>query len=210
MLRCIAPLALILFALSAQAGPIYRCVGPQGRIAFQDRPCSADAKQTLLDLPPPPAPVPAVAISPSPTTTPIAPTRVTTVAPTTPLPTWYRCRNAVNGKIYVSRTPNPPAYRAPLGMLGIPQLPLSRVYGPGGAGISAPGVGQVAHIASPLAGYYTWVRDRCVPMPRAALCQRLDQQLTKIDNTLREPYPPQHQQLEQRATILRGQLRNCR
>ena len=210
MLRCLAPLALILFALSAQAGPIYRCIGPQGNIAFQDRPCPRNAQQTLMDLPPPPARVPAASIPAPQKSSPIPPTRITAAVPTTRLPTWYRCRNAVNGKIYASRTPHPPAYQAPLGMLGIPQLPLSRVYGPGGAGISAPGVGRAAHVASPIAGYYTWVRDRCVPMPRATLCRRMNQQLTKIEHSLREPYPPRRQQLEQRAATLRAQLRNCR
>ncbi len=211
MLRCLVLFALLFFAVPASAGPVYRCTGPQGRLAFQDRPCPGDAQQTLLKLPPPPPTRPTPQLAPpahQPSTNTTAQPGAATSA--TPLPKLYRCRGAVNGKTYVSDTPNPPAYRAPLGVLGIPQMPLSRVYGPGGAGISAPGVGRAAHVASPLAGYYTWVRDRCRPMPRAALCKRLDQQLTKIDNTLREPYPPRRQQLEQRATTLREQLRNCR
>ncbi len=156
MLRRLALFALLFFAVPASTRPVYRCIGSQDHVTFQDRPCPHNARQTLLKLPPPPPAKPAPQLllsSQQPPSSKTAPPPIT-ILPRS-LPTLYWCRGAVNSKIYVSDTPNPPAYRAPLGVLGIPQMPLSRVYGPGRAGISAPVVDWVAHVTSPLAGYYT-------------------------------------------------------
>lgn len=45
-------LLLLGVVASAHAASIYRCVGSHGRVAFQDRPCAAQARQDKLDVQP--------------------------------------------------------------------------------------------------------------------------------------------------------------
>lgn len=47
---------LLLAAASAQAGSVYRCRGTDGRVAYQDRPCTGAQQQTRIELATPPAP----------------------------------------------------------------------------------------------------------------------------------------------------------
>ena len=202
LLLCLLP------ALPAAATEVYRCVGAHGRLAFQDTPCPRGSVQKILDLPTPgpaqPAPpLPATPRAPLPATPPPS-------APSLPLPALYRCVNASNGKTYLSTVGDPQPYLAPLGVLGVPQLPLARAYGPGGIGVSAPGAGPPANVASPVAGYYTWVQDRCLPLPRGAVCanlrRRLDTLQSRISQTFQFDRPP----LQAEARTLRAQLQNCR
>ncbi len=47
--RAAFALLLMGFALGAQAASIYRCVDPNGRLAFRDTPCAPHARQTKMD-----------------------------------------------------------------------------------------------------------------------------------------------------------------
>ncbi len=207
----IAPLllsCLLLPALPATAVEVFRCVDAQGRIAFQAQPCPAGSRQTLLHLgtPPPAQPVPALpraAATPAPVAPPPSP-------PALPLPQLYACINASNGKHYLSRDGDPQPYLAPLGVLGVPSLPLARAYGPGGIGVSAPGAGPPPQVASRGAGYYTWVQDRCTPLPPQAICTHLQTQLDALQTRIAQTFQFDRPPLQQQAHTLRAQLQNCR
>lgn len=203
LLLCLLP------ALPAAATEVYRCVGVHGRLAFQDTPCPRGSAQKILDLPTPGPTQPAPPLPATPRTAP-PPAATPPSAPSLPLPALYRCVNATNGKTYLSTVGDPQPYLAPLGVLGVPQLPLARAYGPGGIGVSAPGAGPPANVASPIAGYYTWVQDRCLPLPRGAVCanlrRRLDTLQSRISQTFQFDRPP----LQAEARTLRAQLQNCR
>ncbi len=203
LLLCLLP------ALPAAATEVYRCVGAHGRLAFQDTPCPRGSVQKILDLPTPGPTQPAPPLPATPRTAP-PPAASPPSAPSLPLPALYRCVNATNGKPYLSTVGDPQPYLAPLGVLGVPQLPLARAYGPGGIGVSAPGAGPPANVASPVAGYYTWVQDRCLPLPRGAVCanlrRRLDTLQSRISQTFQFDRPP----LQAEARTLRAQLQNCR
>ncbi len=203
LLLCLLP------ALPAAGTEVYRCVGAHGRLAFQDTPCPRGSVQKILDLrtPGPAQPPPPLPATPRTAPPPAAPPPS---APSLPLPTLYRCVNATNGKTYLSTVGDPQPYLAPLGVLGVPQLPLARAYGPGGIGVSAPGAGPMPQVASRAAGYYTWVQDRCAPLPRGQVCahlrHRLDALETRISQTFQFDRPP----LQAEARTLRAQLQNCR
>lgn len=50
---------LILSAVgSAQAAPVYKCLGADGNVAYQDRPCAATQRQASVELAPAPPPAP--------------------------------------------------------------------------------------------------------------------------------------------------------
>lgn len=211
-----AGLALLglLVASPLGATEVYRCVDAAGHVAFQDTPCPAHTRQKILDLPDPgpsqpPPPLPTAAPSTD-AASPAPPPAPPPAQPALPLPALYRCIRATDSKSYLSTVGNPPPYAVPLGILGVPQLPLARAYGPGGIGVSAPDAGPVPHVASPMAGYYTWVQDRCTPLPHAAVCahlrERLDTLETRISQTFQFDRPP----LQREADTLRAQLQNCR
>ena len=205
------PLALLLCllpALPATATAVYRCVGAHGRLAFQDTPCPRGSVQKILDLPTPGPAQPAPPLPATPRTPPPVPTAAT--VPGLPLPALYRCTNATNGKTYLSTVGDPRPYLAPLGVLGVPQLPLARAYGPGGIGVSAPGAGPPANVASPIAGYYTWVQDRCVPLPRGEVCADLRQRLDALEGRISRTFQFDRPPLQAEARTLRAQLQNCR
>ena len=203
LLLCLLP------ALPAAATEVYRCVGVHGRLAFQDTPCPRGSAQKILDLPTPGPAQPAPPLPATPRTAP-PPAATPPSAPSLPLPALYRCVNATNGKTYLSTVGDPQPYLAPLGVLGVPQLPLARAYGPGGIGVSAPAAGPPANVASPIAGYYTWVQDRCLPLPRGAVCANLRRRLDTLQSRISQTFQVDRPPLQAEARTLRAQLQNCR
>ncbi len=209
-MRILASLALCLIpavVASAAATLVYRCVDASGHLAFQQNPCPRGSRQTILNLPSPPPAVPAPSlpaahVTPSP--------RLRPAKPLQPLPVMYRCINATNGRPYISSIGTPQPYLAPLGILGEPPLPLAKAYGPGGIGISAPGVGQPPHVASRIAGYYSWVRDRCKRLPRAEVCEHLRTSLDALESRISQTFQFDRPPLERQAMTLRAQLQGCR
>lgn len=208
-MRHVMPLLLLLASLAAApvaATTVYRCVGASGALSYQDRPCAAGQKASRIVLPDsaPSAPVP-----PPPSLPTVAPAPPPAAPPPAPLPQLYACYRATDGKRYVSSDGNPPSYLAPIGVLGAISMPLARTYGPEGAGISAPGVGPKPHVASRIAGYYTSVQDHCVPLPRAEICRRVQQQYDAVEHKLRNAFQDAKPALEAEASHLRSQLRGC-
>ncbi len=208
-MRILASLALCLVpALAAPAAGtlVYRCVDASGHLAFQQNPCPRGSRQTILNMPPPPPAVPAPSlpaahVTPSPSPRPAKQVQ--------PLPALYRCINATNGRRYISSIGNPQPYLAPLGILGVPQLPLAQAYGPGGIGVSAPGVGQPPHVASPIAGFYSWVQDRCTPLPRSDVCEHLRKSLDALESRISQTFQFDRPPLEREAKTLRARLQSC-
>lgn len=197
----------------AAATTIYECTTADGRVIYQDTPCSAGQQQRTMqvaDAPATPRPTtpPAPASAPEPAAPP--PARAPSV-PSAPLPLMYACVRATDGKTYLSDNGNPPPYQAPYGMLGAEQLPLSEVYGAdrGAAGISAPEANRGRVSSGLVANNYVWVQDQCRELDEEETCQALqdayDENEHKLDNAFKSQRPP----LEKRAGQLQAQLANC-
>jgi hypothetical protein len=194
----------------ASAATVYKCTDSQGRVAYQDTPCSEAQRQQSLDLPddapvamPPPAAaeeVEAAAIQPTPRPRP----------PPAPLPAMYACIRATDGQPYDSSNGQPRPYQVPFGMLGAVQLPLSQVYGPGGGGgASAPELNRGKITSGLVANYYVWVQDQCRPLSRRETCAALRDAYDKNADELRRAFQSDQPPLEKRDKELRSQLDGC-
>ncbi|HSN00121.1 MAG TPA: DUF4124 domain-containing protein, partial [Rudaea sp.] len=133
--------ALLVIAAQAIATDVYKCTDAQGNVAFQDRPCPQDTQQAEVRLPDaPPTPVQARAAASTPSAASALPPPVPITKPPAPVPPLWICRNAEDGSTYFSRSGTKPVRYVPLGVLGFPGHSLSQAYGPGGIGVSAPGM----------------------------------------------------------------------
>lgn len=205
--------AAIFLASFARASEVYKCTDAQGDVAFQDHPCRTGNDQTLVHIddtaPQSPAP-PTFDVAPAPAqpaqaALPVAP------APT-PLPPLWICENAEDGTQYFSRDGVPPVRYVPLGTLGYPGQSLSQAYGPGGIGVSAPGMRKIPIDRSPdaaLAGGYTPLQDRCVQASRDQTCSYLHSQYDKIHEKLRRAFKDERAILQPQQDTLEAQLGNC-
>lgn len=214
-LRVLLGLGLLATGLAgtAAATTIYECTTANGRVIYQDTPCSAGQQQRTMQIagapaaPRPPIP-PAPASAPEPAAPP--PARAPSV-PSAPLPLMYACVRATDGKTYLSDNGNPPPYQAPYGVLGAQQLPLSDVYGPdrGAAGMSAPEANRGRVTSGLVANNYVWVQDQCRELDVEETCQALrdayDENEHKLGNAFKSQRPP----LERREAQLQAQLANC-
>ena len=212
-------LALLAMGLATGAGAqtVYKCTDGHGGLSFQDAPCARHEKQQVMHLhvpaPPPDAHPPPLA-RPSPAHTSPAPPKPAprVVQRTWQIPQLYQCVRATDGKSYVSRDGHPPAYRAPLGILGAFQLPLSQTYGGKHATRRAASDPQLAkgRITSGLvAGHYTWVQDRCRPMGVDEICAHLSAQLEKTQDAIDKAFKSDRPPLERKAAKLRSEMAGC-
>lgn len=199
-------------AASAQQTTVYKCVGVDGTISFQDSPCPQHSKQQTLRMSAPPAVKPRAQPEPPPPKA-EPPTahraRQQTVEPIE-LPQLYACVRATDGKYYVSRNGHPRPYLAPFGMLGAYQQPLAEVYGGrGAAGASAPELNR-GHVTPGLIGNnYVWVQDRCRAMSVPEICQQLRRDYEANEQKLRKVFKSERPPLEKREAELQHQLRAC-
>lgn len=213
LLACLAALALA-GSGRAPATTVYQCVGADGRPVFQDKPCRADQRQRVVELPDVPSMTPAAprpaASAPSPGVEP-APAPPPDIPPAAPLPVMYTCTRATDGKTYLSQNGNPPPYQAPYGVLGAAQQPLSDVYGAdrGAAGISAPEANRGRVTSGMVANNYVWVQDACRPLDAAETCQALQQAYDENEHQLRNAFKSQRPPLEKREAQLQAQLASC-
>lgn len=207
--------AAILAVASATvaAEDVYKCINPDGAVAYQDHPCAAGANESQIRLPnPPPAP-------PAPLPTDTAPTAPPTrpppepVQPRAPLPALWACENAEDGSRYFSENGNPPVRYVPLGTLGYPGKSIGQAYGPGGgSGISAPGVNKIPISTSPrdaIAAQLTAVQDACAPASPAQTCGYLRKQYDEVEHKLKRAFKDERAVLEPRERELAAQLDNC-
>jgi hypothetical protein len=205
--------ALLAFVAEASATQVYKCTDAQGNVAFQDRPCPQDAQQAevwLPDLAPAPA-QPADAPS-APSAASVLPPPVPISKPPAPLPPLWICRNAEDGSQYFSRSGTPPVRYVPLGVLGYPGRSLSQAYGPGGIGVSAPGMRQIPIDHSPrdaIASQYTPLQDECVHASREQTCGWLQKQYDDVAHKLHNAFKDQQAILQPQADELQSQLNGC-
>jgi hypothetical protein len=208
-------IAFLLHALSALATEVYKCATPQGDIAFQDHPCPAGTTQTQQWLPDAaPPPVQPVAEAPTPTAvdTNQPPAPAIAAPPPTPLPPLWICHKAEDGSTYFSRNGSPPVRYVPLGVLGYPGQSLAQAYGPGGIGVSAPGMRKVPIDHSPDAAIgagYTPLQDSCAPASREQTCGWLRQQYDEVTHKLRNAFKDERAILQPQADEMHSQLDGC-
>lgn len=189
---------------------VYRCTAADGSVSFQDRACARGQKQKRIEVPlhaPPQGDLPPAPASPPQQ----APLPASTYVAPPPLPAMYACVGAVNGKHYLARQP-PPAYLAPLGVMGYPPQSLAQAYGaPGGAGMSAPEGAPLPRAGGPpIATGMTEVQDACAPASRAQVCGYVQKEYDENHRDLRRAMPHEQPSLRAREQQLSAQLRNCR
>ena len=129
-----------------------------------------------------------------------------------PLPPLWVCRNAEDGSTYFSRNGSPPVRYLPLGVLGYPGHSLSQAYGPGGIGVSAPGMRQIPIDNSPrdaIASQYTPLQDECVRASREQTCGWLQKQYDDVTHKLHNAFKDQQAILQPQADELESQLNGC-
>lgn len=204
---------------SAMAQTVYKCTNAQGQLSFQDSPCASGDRERVLHLhvrePTPAASraAPAASSSPAPPPTALAAPAPRAPARTYQLPQLYRCVHATDGKTYVSRNGHPRAYRAPLGIVGAFQAPLSQTYGGKDAVRRAASDPTLAHgriTPGLVAGHYTWVRDDCEPMSVPEICGYLGAQLTETESAIDKAFQSDRPPLEKKAAQLRSESAGCR
>lgn len=195
------------------ADTVFRCVGSDGVVAFQDQPCAPSEPQKVLhlrDVPPPPPtalPPPAPPSTPVVTAKPAAPRRA---PPRARVPTLYSCTNAVNGDHYVSRNGRPQPYTAPLGMVDIAQRPLSQAFGAGsGSHLSAPETNRHPPNLGYGTAYSVWVQDRCRRLSRSEACAELQHQSDANDQKLKYAFGDDRGELQRRGDQLTKELAGC-
>lgn len=221
--RGLLVLALAAFSLGACTGAsaqtVYKCTGAHGQLIFQDAPCARGLHQRVLHLhaptPPPgasaaatPASAPAPAVAPA-----VAAAPAAGPARTYRIPQLYQCVRATDGKVYVSRNGHPPAYRAPLGILGAFRMPLSQTYGGPDATRRAASDPTLAHgriTPGLVAGHYTWVQDRCRPMSVGEICANLGRRLEDTESAIDKAFKSDRPPLERKADTLRREMAGCR
>jgi hypothetical protein len=198
---------------ACDAVEIYKCTDAQGNVAFQDRPCPQDSKQSevwLPDLPPAPSQPPAA--SSAPVTAPASAPPVPVAKPPAPLPPLWICRNAEDGSTYFSRNGSPPVRYVPLGVLGYPGHSLSQAYRPGGIGVSAPELSKAPISTSPrdaIASQYTPLQDECMRASREQTCGWLQKQYDDVTHKLHNAFKDERAILQPQADELESQLNGC-
>ena len=206
-------IALLAFAAQAGATDVYKCTDAQGNVAFQDRPCPQNATQAEVWLPDaPPSPSPPAAASRAPAAAPASPPPLPAARAPAPLPPLWICRNAEDGSTYFSRSGTTPVRYVPLGVLGFPGHSLSQAYGPGGIGVSAPGMRQIPIDNSPrdaIASQYTPLQDECVRASREQTCGWLQKQYDDVAHKLHNAFKDQQAILQPQADELESRLNGC-
>ncbi|HTI95117.1 MAG TPA: DUF4124 domain-containing protein [Rudaea sp.] len=203
----------LVFAAQAAATDVYKCTDAQGNVAFQDRPCPQNAQQAEVWLPDlPPAPVQSADAPSAPSAASVLPPPVPISKPPAPLPPLWICRKAEDGSQYFSRNGSPPVRYVPLGVLGFPGHSLSQAYGPGGIGVSAPGMRQIPIDHSPrdaIASQYTPLQDECARASREQTCGWLQKQYDNVTHKLHNAFKDQQAILQPQADELERELNGC-
>lgn len=204
------PLAQPLLA-SAQEVTIYRCVGKAGALTLRDSPCAAGQEQDVLNMqrpkdPPPGRDARKVARD-RPAAAPVREVQV--IYRTQPRP-MYECVDE-QGRTYTSEDGYGNRRWVPLWTLGYPVW-----HHRGHGGISRPhdmgGGGDTAHRPSayPVAipGGGTWVSDRCYPLPREEICERLSDRRYEVIRRYNTAGPTQRRELDLEQRSIDARLAN--
>ncbi|MBX3691063.1 DUF4124 domain-containing protein [Dokdonella sp.] len=202
-------------ASSVAAVEIVRCTTADGEVRYQDRPCAAGEavhRIQLVDDPP----------QASTSTTPqrneaedvgqpvAAMPGAAALAPT--MPSSWLCRRG-DGSRYLSDTGIGERRAVPLAMLGVPGRSLADAYGPGGAGVSAPGLRQPGIDRSAdaqIGAAYVWVEDACEPVDAGAACRFLEGEIDAAEYRLRRAFSDTSAQVRAEIAALRERAAACR
>ena len=198
---CASMVGLLVAALPlpASAVDIVRCTTRDGDVRYQDRPCAAgEAVQTIRlvdDLPRAPEsdaaiqrPDTQVTVAPSSAGSPVAdavaePVRERMAAS-------HVCQRD-DGSRYLSESGFGERRAVPLAMLGVPGKGLAESYGPGAAGVSAPGVRAASpdrSATSAIGSAYTWIEDPCMPVSGDEVCAFLADEIAAGETRVRRAF----------------------
>ncbi len=212
----IAGLIAVQLADAHAATLIYRCVGNDGVVKFQDTVCRPDESSREIAMPtapptpaidsPSPADKPPEVPQPSPSALParsnFAPSMEATV-----------CERQ-DGSRYLSDNGRGEQRAVPLGMLGIPRDSLADAYaGRDGIGVSAPGLRTPPVDQSrygQLGAAYVWVEDPCSPISGGQLCDFLDGQIEDAQRRLRFAFSDTKDKVKRELESLRQRAQECR
>lgn len=203
-------LLLALVAPHAQGADAYKCVGADGSIGFQDRPCSASARQQRLRLPDVPPASPSATDAATSTAPPSAPlAQPASPAPRVPPPGFFLCTRHDGSR-----------YRSDSGVGGTSWVPfeaiapnrdLASVYGGrNGAGISAPGMSHPPSVGSAVGGVaYVQFDEPCHRASPQEACAYLGRELDAVQDKLKRAFSDTEAQLKRDAQALREDMRGC-
>jgi hypothetical protein len=200
---------------SAFATTVFRCVGSDGVVRFQDVPCQSGEETRRIEMPEPHVvAVPehddsSVVESPEgerPQDPPRqAPVRRPEISATL-------CKRE-DGSQYLSDSGRGERRAVPLGMLGIPRESLADAYaGRTGIGVSAPGLREIPSDHSrrgSLGALYTWVEDPCERIDARQFCRFLDGQITDAERRLRLAFSDTSEQVRDELESLRLRASSC-
>jgi hypothetical protein len=199
----------------AFATTVFRCVGSDGIVRFQDLPCEQGENSRRIEMTeprvvadpgpehssvveivhaPPPPNVPKQASAPDPVIS-------TTIC------------SREDGSEYLSDSGRGERRAVPLGMLGIPNDSLADAYGGrNGIGVSAPGLRAVPSDHSHrgrLGALYTWVEDPCVRINARQLCEFLDGRIADAEHRLRLAFSDTSAQVRIELESLQRRASSC-
>ncbi|HEY6894767.1 MAG TPA: DUF4124 domain-containing protein [Rhodanobacteraceae bacterium] len=213
-LRALAFLLALTGAGAAHGATVYKCTGAKGAVSFQDRPCTANARQQTIAMPdpPPPPPPPPVAPLPEEPLEPVAELEPPPPLPTIPPPQFFLCTR-YDGTRYISDTGEGGSALVPLGVLGVPGRSLADAYSPQNSiGVSAPGLRQIPHVPArgvPFGGMSTWVDDECHDASPQEACAYLRNALKDVRYKLTKAFSDTTPELKRQEADILERMRGC-
>ena len=205
-------LAGIVLCGSANAAEVYKCTNATGIPAYQDHPCASgeeESKVHIINTSAAPAPAAASDDNPAPAEPAMAPSRVRAKSSA---PAMWVCVRPEDGSQYMSRDGVSQPRMVPAGVLGIPGKNLAQAYGPGGIGVSAPGVRTVPidHSAqAAVAGDYVAVQDQCSQASHGQACDYLNKQYDDVHQKLKRAFKDEQAVLKPQEDQLLKDLGGC-
>lgn len=190
---------------------VYKCTNALGAVAFQDHACTKGDAETKVHFATDPPEKPAAEATVDESKPVLDPPPVAPAEPG-PVPAMWACLRAEDGTQYVSRDGNPQPRMVPAGVLGVGSKSLAQTYGPGGVGVSAPGMRQIPVDKSPqsaVSGDYIAVQDQCEPMSREQTCGYLQKQYDDVHQKLKRAFKDEQAILQPQEDKLSDDLSGC-
>lgn len=206
---CVVALVLLALAPPARAAEAFRCTSADGSVSFQDRPCNRTLQQERLKLKGYALPM-VEELAPAPTAEPEpAPAaRTQPAAPSQPPPSFFLCTR-FDGSEYTSDIGIGGTSWVPYGAVA-PNRSLAKAYGPGGAGVSAPGVREPKSMPAPTgATHYVQVDDECQRLAPVQACEWLRGEFGRAQSRLKESFSDTRADREREVAQLKERMRGC-
>ncbi len=219
-MRCttilVAGLLVLVAGGRAHVASVYRCIGTDGSVSFQDQTCRSGQAPHVVHLPDAATGSPATASVATPADDAASPSDAvavpTAVSPRTPPPDFFLCTRH-DGSLYASDDGRGGRSAVPLGMLGVPERSLAQAYGGrNGIGVAAPGLRPIPEIPAaqvPLAGGYVWIDDACHHATAQEAYAYLRGELDGVEDQLKRAFSDTEAQLKQQQAALRERMRGC-